>query len=88
MLTRVEVMHTIARDKEGYVRIAVQLFLYRRFRESVTGRMLANRTRLYGNTACIQALEDLYRRLVRRQTSDEQHVGAVSPATSQPPEPV
>lgn len=58
MLTMMGVRETIAADKEGYIGIAIALGRDADRRSHLRARMTANRSRLYGDTTFMQALED------------------------------
>ena len=58
ILTMMGVTETIAGTVDDYVAIAVRLARDAAWRDAVKARMAANKHRLYGDRACIAALED------------------------------
>lgn len=66
ILTQLGVTDTVARDKEEYADIAVRLAKDPAWRAEILERMSAGHPRLYGDTACVRALEDFYRDTVTR----------------------
>jgi predicted O-linked N-acetylglucosamine transferase (SPINDLY family) len=69
ILRQLGVTETIARDKDEYVDIAVRLGQDPEWRTQVLQRMAARHPRLYGDTACVRALEDFYRKVVDERLS-------------------
>ena len=58
ILTMMDATETIANTVDEYVAMAVRLGRDMAWREVVKARMAANKHRLYGDRACIAALED------------------------------
>jgi protein O-GlcNAc transferase len=69
ILRQLGVTETIASDKDEYVDIAVRLGRDREWRTQVLQRMAARHSRLYGDTSCVRALEDFYRKVVDERLS-------------------
>jgi predicted O-linked N-acetylglucosamine transferase (SPINDLY family) len=69
ILEMMGVDETIARSVDDYVAIAVRLGRDAAARAAVRARIAANKPRVYGDRACIAALEDFLERAVRREAS-------------------
>jgi predicted O-linked N-acetylglucosamine transferase (SPINDLY family) len=69
ILTMMDVTETIATSVDDYVAMAVRLGRDKAWRDAVKARVAANKHRLYGDRACIAALEDFLGRAVWAMTS-------------------
>jgi predicted O-linked N-acetylglucosamine transferase (SPINDLY family) len=67
ILNQLGATETIARDEEGYVRIAVRLASDQGWRAQVLEGMAAGHSRLYSDRRCVLALEDFFRSIVRER---------------------
>ena len=65
ILTQLGVTETIARDEAAYVELAGRLGVDGEWRKSVIARMRERFPHLYGDTACVRALEAFYENAVR-----------------------
>ena len=63
------IQSVIGRTEDEYVDIAVRLGRNRGWRTRVIERMSARHPRLYGDTACVKALEGFYRTVVDERLS-------------------
>jgi len=61
ILSQLEVPDTIARDRAGYVEIAVRLAVDRGFRAGIVERMTRDNALLYNDRRPVTALEDFFR---------------------------
>ncbi|UCD82315.1 MAG: tetratricopeptide repeat protein [Desulfobacterales bacterium] len=71
MLKMMGIDDTIAANANEYIDISVRLGLNQEFYRTMRRRIEKDRSRLYNDTRCIQALEDFYRSLIRAAEADQ-----------------
>ena len=70
MLVMMGLRELIARDQEEYVTIVRRLCQDKPYHQSVRAQVRSNRSKLVGDRACIQALENFYRTQVKERLRD------------------
>ncbi|VXD12820.1 TPR repeat protein [Planktothrix serta PCC 8927] len=64
ILQRLEIIETIAQNREDYIKIAVKLGLDSEWRLAIQQKIKQNQAKLYEDKSCIQALEAFYRKTI------------------------
>ena len=64
ILQRLEIIETIAKNREDYIKIAVKLGLDSEWRLAIREKIKQNLGKLYEDKSCIQALEAFYQQTI------------------------